>query len=171
MQPDTVGARIRAARRGRRLSQREVARRLGRPNSLVSFWEAGLREPTVVDLVALARVLRRPVDDLLAGRGTGARRASSRAHGFALRRRVGDQFRRRRARLGLTPHDVYVTTGVTSRRLLMIEEGRDASVAELGALRSIVGEYESLVAAARAEGPAGQAPGPRRVPAAIGPRP
>lgn len=53
-----VGARIRAARTARDLSQRELAERLGVTQTAVSNWESGKRAVTVDSLIDLARVLR-----------------------------------------------------------------------------------------------------------------
>ncbi len=45
---------IRAARLERRLTQKELAARLGVSQGTVSFWESGLETPTVEHLILLA---------------------------------------------------------------------------------------------------------------------
>ena len=54
-------ARLRAAREETGLTQADVARRLGKPQSFVSKCEAGERRVDVVELAAFARVYRKPV--------------------------------------------------------------------------------------------------------------
>lgn len=49
-----LSATIRAARRERRLTQGELAARLGVSQSTISFWESGIEAPTVEHLILLA---------------------------------------------------------------------------------------------------------------------
>lgn len=58
-------ARLRAARAQAGLTQAEVAMRLGKPQSFVSKCEAGERRIDVIELVAFARLYRRPLDFFL----------------------------------------------------------------------------------------------------------
>lgn len=60
-----VGRRIRAAREALGWSQGELARRVDRTQTAISYWEAGRRALGVDDLIDLARVLRVPTADLL----------------------------------------------------------------------------------------------------------
>ncbi len=53
--------RLRSAREGSGLTQVEVARRLGVPQSYVSKCESGERRVDVVELAEFARLYRRPV--------------------------------------------------------------------------------------------------------------
>lgn len=150
--------RLRARRLARGLSQRRLAARLGRPHSLMSMWEAGLREPCLADLAALSRALGARVEELVEGTTRSPRRISSRAHGRALRRRVGARIRAARRAKGMTPRDVRLATGIRGRRLRRIEEGADANAAELEALRAVVDDYGALMwAASRPCGPAAPA--------------
>ena len=68
--------RLRAARETAGLTQVEVARRLGRPQSYVSKSESGERRLDVVELLELAEVLGRPLTYFVAGtsRVSGRRR-------------------------------------------------------------------------------------------------
>ncbi len=52
-------------RRSLRLSQHEVARRMGGVNSTLSFWERGIKEPKISNLVAVAEILGVSEMDLL----------------------------------------------------------------------------------------------------------
>jgi len=54
-------ARLRAARLAIGLTQVEVARRLGRPQSFVSKSETGERRLDIVELASLARLYRKPL--------------------------------------------------------------------------------------------------------------
>lgn len=60
-----VGERIRARREARGWSQGELARRLGRTQTAISYWESGRRALAVDDLLEVARVLEVPTADLL----------------------------------------------------------------------------------------------------------
>jgi transcriptional regulator with XRE-family HTH domain len=57
-------AAMRMARRGRGLTQDELARLLGRPVRTVESWEKSQRVPTPDNQERLARVLRIAVEDL-----------------------------------------------------------------------------------------------------------
>ena len=52
MKNNVIGKRIKELRIERKLSQRELGESLGFSNQLVSFWEAGKREPSL-DIVLL----------------------------------------------------------------------------------------------------------------------
>ena len=54
---EIVGAVLAAARRKANLTQAELARRLGKPQSVVSQYEAGKRRLDVVEFVLIARTL------------------------------------------------------------------------------------------------------------------
>lgn len=60
-----VAAQIRAARTARGWSQSELAERLERTQTAISYWEAGKRAPGLDDLLDLAGALNVPVEDLL----------------------------------------------------------------------------------------------------------
>lgn len=78
-QPEAFGARLRAAREAARLTQGELAQRVGAQVSGVSDWENGYRVPNSPKmLVALAHILKCTVDELLMGR-VGPRTASEAA--------------------------------------------------------------------------------------------
>jgi len=53
--------RLREARRGANLTQIQVARKLGRPQSFVSKCESGERRLDAVELVEFARLYRKPL--------------------------------------------------------------------------------------------------------------
>jgi len=57
--------RLREARRQANLTQEQVAKRLKRPQSFVSKCESGERRVDVVELAALAKLYRKPVDYFL----------------------------------------------------------------------------------------------------------
>lgn len=63
-----VGQRIRAIREQRGWSQEDLAARLGRTQTAISYWEAGRRALGVDDLVELAQVLGVPTPELLPDR-------------------------------------------------------------------------------------------------------
>ncbi len=67
------GLRLRKRRRELDLSQHDLAQKLGRTTSLVSHWEHGIREPRLLDLVGLIRVLKVTADWLLATDEDGTR--------------------------------------------------------------------------------------------------
>jgi Zn-dependent peptidase ImmA (M78 family)/transcriptional regulator with XRE-family HTH domain len=60
-----VGQRIRAIREDRGWSQVELAARLGRTQTAISYWEAGRRALGIDDLVDLAQTLGVPTSELL----------------------------------------------------------------------------------------------------------
>src|SRR5438105_1361458 len=62
--PD-IGGRLRAARRGRRLSLRELAKRLDVSPSLISQIETGRAQPSVSTLYSIAAELNVSLDELL----------------------------------------------------------------------------------------------------------
>ena len=62
-----LGPRIAALRRGKNMSQGDLARRLQVSPSAVGMYEQGRREPSAELLVRLARVLEVSVDYLLTG--------------------------------------------------------------------------------------------------------
>lgn len=70
---EAIGARLRAERKRRKLSLRELAGRLGVTPSLISQIETGKSKPSVVTLYGLASELKLSIDDLLfAGDGVQA---------------------------------------------------------------------------------------------------
>ena len=150
--PEAFGSRLRRVRLERGLSQRAVARRLGRPSSLVCRWESGLREPTIVDLALLCGALGILEGQLLDGVARPAirRRSSSRAHSARLRRAVGGRLRAERVALGIDHRSVYERIAMRGTRLEQIEGGTDASVGELLDLRCLLNlRVAKLVARAR----------------------
>src|SRR5437867_1457660 len=67
--PDTwIAARIRAGRELRGWTQSELADRLGKTQTAVSYWESARRTPSVPDLLELADVLRVDPASFLPGR-------------------------------------------------------------------------------------------------------
>ena len=60
-----VGDLIRAARRGRGLSQEQLAHQLGKRQATISNWEQGRTLPGVDDLLLIAGILGRDVNELL----------------------------------------------------------------------------------------------------------
>jgi mannose-6-phosphate isomerase-like protein (cupin superfamily)/DNA-binding XRE family transcriptional regulator len=77
-----LGPRLRVAREGRRLSVRELARRIGCSASLISQIERGVSVPSVGVLYSLATELGSSLDDLLFG-SDQARRPEGRRPGPA----------------------------------------------------------------------------------------
>lgn len=65
LSPKEAGKRIRTARRARRLTQYELAKLVGVPQSLVSYWETGRCPVSRFHLVAVARALRVAPDHLV----------------------------------------------------------------------------------------------------------
>lgn len=63
-----LGARIAALRRQRKMSQKELAVRLGVSPSAIGMYEQGRREPDCAGLAALAQALGVSADYLLTGR-------------------------------------------------------------------------------------------------------
>jgi transcriptional regulator with XRE-family HTH domain len=72
----TLGPRLREARAARRLSVRELARRVGCSASLISQIERGVSVPSVGVLYALATELGSSLDYLLFGTGAGTAEAA-----------------------------------------------------------------------------------------------
>ncbi len=65
---DTIfGKRLKELREERGVSQPALAKELGVSRAIVSFWENGLREPTLSNLVAIADYFDESID-YLAGR-------------------------------------------------------------------------------------------------------
>lgn len=63
-----LGKRIVAYRKQRGWNQTELGKRLDRRQATISRWENGLGEMTIPDLVALARVFKVTLDELVLGR-------------------------------------------------------------------------------------------------------
>jgi len=145
MSASPLGRRLRHRRLANGLSQRRLAARLGRPHSLVSMWESGLREPCLADLASLSHILGTRVEDLIAGTTLSPRRISSRAHGRAQRRRIGAGLRSQRVGKGMSLRDARMATGIRARRLRRIEEGADPNSVELLALGMVVDDLAQLV--------------------------
>jgi len=61
----TIGQRIRARRRELKLTQEEVAKKVGVSSVAVGHWEKDTNEPSGTNLHALAKVLRVTIDDLI----------------------------------------------------------------------------------------------------------
>lgn len=61
----TTSQTIRAGRVARQLTQVQVATALGVTQATVSAWETGAAQPSLDNLVALARLLGATTDDLL----------------------------------------------------------------------------------------------------------
>ncbi|MCQ2430131.1 MAG: helix-turn-helix domain-containing protein [Clostridia bacterium] len=68
IRPDQLGARIADSRRGRGLTQAELADRMGVTPQAVSKWERGLACPDLVFLDELSALLCVSIDWLLTGR-------------------------------------------------------------------------------------------------------
>ena len=69
MEKDTVGDRIRRARKARHMSQMELAKKLGTVYQRVSGWERGEVAPGMASLKGLAEALGVSLDWLIAGKG------------------------------------------------------------------------------------------------------
>lgn len=138
MTDPSVGTLIRQTRLGAGLSQRRLARRLERRHSVVSRWEAGLLEPTMLDLARLTTLLGGTLDEYLAAAGPG-RRWSSRSHGRAARARVGRGLLRARVASGVTFHELVQRSGIDGRRIAKLEAGADLSLLELARLLDVLG--------------------------------
>lgn len=132
------GSAIRAGRMARRLGTRQLARRLGRAHSVVSRWEAGILEPTFLDLDRIGRLLQVPLGSLVLAGGPG-RRWSSRSHPRRRRALVGEALGRARRAAGIDLRNAVRVTGIAGRRIDRIEGGADPSLAELRALLALVG--------------------------------
>ena len=59
-----IGEKIRLYRNEKGLSQRELAKQIGRSKGLVGFWETNKREPPNSDMVKLSQILGVDVNDL-----------------------------------------------------------------------------------------------------------
>lgn len=59
-----IGEKIRLYRNEKGLSQRELAKQIGRSKGLVGFWETNKREPSNSDMVKLSQILGVDVNDL-----------------------------------------------------------------------------------------------------------
>ena len=67
MQPDTMGGRIAARRKGKNLTQQQLADRLGVTNKAVSKWETNEGCPDIKLIPELCRALDMTTDELLTG--------------------------------------------------------------------------------------------------------
>lgn len=136
-----IGQRLRELRVGDALSQREVGRRLRRSHCLVSRWESGQREPTLLDLIQLSLLYRVSTDALLASSvpESRSRRWSSRAYSATERARVGQALRHHRLVLGISIRELRSLAGVSGWRLISIEGGADPSLNELRRIRAALG--------------------------------
>jgi integrase/transcriptional regulator with XRE-family HTH domain len=132
----TLGERLAEQRRRRGLSQVLVAARLGRPQSVISRWEAAERAMTLAEFVELARLLELDPDQVLAGTHVLRERRlrSSRARGREERLAVGLAIARTRTRATLDPVVVARGAGLSPYRLWRIEGGVDATLFEVVAL-------------------------------------
>lgn len=121
-----LGCALRALRQNRNLSQVELARRIGRRQSLISRWESGDRDPTPFDLMALAAELSADATRLLVNSGPAVsnRRRASRAVAAAMRSALGVRLRAARLVTGLDPTDVSDLCGIRPHALRRLEEGR-----------------------------------------------
>lgn len=61
----TFGQRLRYVRSRRRMTQRALAKLVGQPESAISHYECGRREPRLATLCGLCRALRCSADVLL----------------------------------------------------------------------------------------------------------
>ena len=136
------GAALRAIREAAGLSQTEVARRIGRRQSLVSRWESGDRDPTPFDLVALADCLGVDATNLLvdAGPSASVRRRGSRRLRPTTRAALGRRLRAARTAVGLDAVDTAELCGITPYEVRRLEEGRGAGSA--GHYRTVVELFE-----------------------------
>lgn len=64
---EVVGSRIREARESAGASQAKLAGVLGVTQTALSYWEAGVRSPSIETVVAIAASLTVPVSQLLLG--------------------------------------------------------------------------------------------------------
>jgi ribosome-binding protein aMBF1 (putative translation factor) len=63
-----MGRRIAAYRKRKGWNQTELGRRVDRRQETISRWETGTVEPTLLEVVALARVLGTTIQELVTGR-------------------------------------------------------------------------------------------------------
>lgn len=61
--------RLKQARLDARLTQAEVARRLGKPQSYIAKCEGGERRVDVVELLAFARIYKKPLGHFVGAKG------------------------------------------------------------------------------------------------------
>lgn len=66
-----LGARLAEARKGQRLSQAELAERVGVAQQTLAHYEVGRLRIPVSLLLEMSRILRFSIDDMLAGRSGG----------------------------------------------------------------------------------------------------
>ena len=134
------GNRILRARERQHLTQSELGRVIGRPQSVISRWERRTLEPTVEDLVAVAAALATPLGDLLdrALPGPGRRR-SRRGEASGPRKRFGRLLRSIREDADLDPYTVARAARIPPRRLRQIEEGAGPGLAEVDRLLRAIG--------------------------------
>jgi transcriptional regulator with XRE-family HTH domain len=120
----------------RRLSQRALARRLERTHAIVSRWESGEREPSLLDLRQVARVLKVDLDEMLTNVRVAeqGRVRSSRAHSAASRLSPSLALRGARLVRRQSPLAVCAATGIPAFRLHQVESGADPSLHEVLAL-------------------------------------
>ena len=60
-----LGEKIRKLRKGRKISQEELAEKLGVSRQSVSLWENGQTQPTIENIIAIAEVFGVATDDIL----------------------------------------------------------------------------------------------------------
>lgn len=72
-----VGRRIAKARMEQKLTQMQLARKLGIERSRLGKWEQGLHAPLLKQLAALSQVLSLSLDELILGRPSAARSKGS----------------------------------------------------------------------------------------------
>ena len=63
-----IGAAIKAARKHARLSQTELAKRIGTSHAAISFWENNVNVPNVADCWKIADILDLSIDELIGRR-------------------------------------------------------------------------------------------------------
>ena len=61
----TFGETLRELRLGRKVNQVELSQAIGVSKGIISLWENGLREPTLTNLVALAKYFDVSIDYLV----------------------------------------------------------------------------------------------------------
>ena len=145
----SIGTSLAAARRRMGLTQTEIARLLGRRQSLVSRWETGTRAMTLSDFQSYCLAVSLIPDEVLRSMVIpgDVRHRSSRANSIRQRVKVGARLAAARVHRGLSPIDVWRSTGLTPYRLGCIERGKDATLAELQRLLPLLGVTVSEVVA------------------------
>jgi transcriptional regulator with XRE-family HTH domain len=140
-EPPAFGVRLRTVRVFQGLSQRAVARRMGRHHSVISRWEAGLLEPTLIEMEALGRALGFGFEGLLTDcrLQPQGRRWSNRSTSRSVRTSIGLRLARARTASGLPMTDVISRTGIWGIRLSRIEAGADPCLRELVVLSETFG--------------------------------